>query len=88
MRKVNIGIIVAIFALLGSTAYADHHAKAPIISKESAHSVSVTLDRLTKIFKSKGITIFARVDHAAGARAYHPKVGTGFGKNDTLKQRS
>ena len=35
---------------------------------ESKHSVSETLDRLTKILKSKGIKIMARVDHAAGAK--------------------
>jgi len=42
-----------------------------IITVQSSHSVQTTLDRLTKILKSKGITIFTRVDHAAGAK----KVG-------------
>ncbi len=42
-----------------------------IITVQSSHSVQSTLDRLTKILKSKGITIFTRVDHAAGAK----KVG-------------
>ncbi len=40
--------------------------------KQSNYSVSDTISRLAKILKSKGITIFARVDHAAGAA----KVGT------------
>ena len=39
-----------------------------LVVKPSAHSVSATLDKLTKILKSKGITVFARVDHAAGAK--------------------
>ena len=39
-----------------------------LVIKPSDYSVSETLDRLTNILKSKGITIFARVDHAAGAK--------------------
>jgi len=39
-----------------------------LITVESSYSVQETLDRLTKIMTSKGITIFARVDHAAGAK--------------------
>lgn len=42
-----------------------------LIKKASPYTVTKTLDRLTKILKSKGLTIFARVDHAAGAE----KVG-------------
>ncbi len=36
---------------------------------ESKHSVAETLDRLTKILKSKGIKVMARVDHAGGAKS-------------------
>ncbi len=42
-----------------------------LVKKQSPHTVAVTLDRLSKILQSKGLTIFARVDHAAGAQ----KVG-------------
>ncbi len=35
----------------------------------SAHGVKDTIDRLESDVKSKGMTIFARVDHAAGAKA-------------------
>lgn len=38
------------------------------IKMESAHDAATTLDRLQKIFAEKGITVFARVDHAAGAK--------------------
>ena len=41
------------------------------IQKTSKYGVSETLDRLESVLKEKGITIFARVDHAAGAK----KVG-------------
>jgi len=43
-------------------------AETGLVTVESNHSVQITLDRLTKIMTSKGITIFARVDHAAGAK--------------------
>lgn len=37
------------------------------IKKQSPHSVEVTLDRLEGILKEKGLTVFTRIDHAAGA---------------------
>lgn len=42
-----------------------------LISKKSPYSVSETLNRLEAVVKKKGITIFTRIDHAAGAK----KVG-------------
>lgn len=44
------------------------HAKDSLIVKQSAHSVADTLDRLEGILKKQGLTIFARIDHAAGAK--------------------
>lgn len=41
---------------------------AVLITKPSKFSASETLDRLTAALESKGITIFARVNHSAGAR--------------------
>jgi uncharacterized protein (DUF302 family) len=40
-----------------------------LVSVESAHSVKDTIDRLEASLKSAGITVFARIDHAAGAQA-------------------
>lgn len=34
---------------------------------ESAHDVKTTLDRLEAAAKAKGLTVFARIDHGAGA---------------------
>lgn len=34
----------------------------------SAHDFAATLDRLTRAIAAAGMTIFARIDHAAGAR--------------------
>jgi len=44
------------------------------ISKKSPYSVGKTLDRLENIIKSKGITIFKRVDHGAGAKRVGMKL--------------
>lgn len=73
--------------LIGITATA--HADDLLVTKKSNASVSETLDRLTKALESKGIKIFARVDHAAGAKGVdlelpptellifgNPKLGT------------
>jgi len=38
-----------------------------LVTIASNHSVKDTLDRLVEDLKSKNITVFARVDHAAGA---------------------
>ena len=40
-----------------------------LLSFRSGNSVKVTLDRLEAMLKAKGITVFARIDHAAGAAA-------------------
>ena len=42
-----------------------------MIVKSSMNSVTKTMDRLEEVLKSKGLTIFLRLDHAAGAQ----KVG-------------
>ena len=60
-----------------------------MIVKSSAHSVSATLDKLEAVLKKNGIRVFARVDHAAGAKSVdldlpatqllifgNPKLGT------------
>jgi uncharacterized protein (DUF302 family) len=38
-----------------------------LITRQSADDFATTLDRLTRALEAKGLTIFARVDHAAGA---------------------
>ena len=42
-----------------------------MIVKLSANSVNETMNRLEKVVKSKGVTVFLRLDHAEGAK----KVG-------------
>jgi len=60
-------ILVFAFALQIGVARADDD----MITKQSPYSVAKTLDRLSAIMEKKGITVFTRVDHAAGAK----KVG-------------
>ena len=76
-------------AVIGLIASASAVAADGMQTLRSAHPVDVTIDRLEQALKSKGMTVFARIDHAAGAkRAGHslrptellvfgnPKVGT------------
>jgi uncharacterized protein (DUF302 family) len=55
--------------LLLATAMSAPAAAGPpgLIVKTSSHSVGRTLDKLENLLDEKGITVFARVDHAAGA---------------------
>jgi uncharacterized protein (DUF302 family) len=42
-----------------------------LVTKSSKHSVAITMDRIESVAKEKGMIIFARIDHGAGAE----KVG-------------
>lgn len=44
-------------------------ASAELLRKPSTHPVKETMDKLEAILKDKGFTIFARIDHAAGAKS-------------------
>jgi uncharacterized protein (DUF302 family) len=39
-----------------------------LITVSSTHSAKETLDRIESELKSRGMTVFARIDHAAGAK--------------------
>ena len=45
-----------------------------LVIKASPHSVATTIDRLATIMEKKGITVFARIDHAAGAAKIDAKL--------------
>jgi uncharacterized protein (DUF302 family) len=38
-----------------------------LVTLQSAHDFTATLDRLLKALEAKSLTVFARIDHAAGA---------------------
>lgn len=48
--------------------------EADVLRKESGRSVAATLDRLETIVKERGFVVFARVDHAAGARSVNQEL--------------
>ena len=66
-------LIMALLIGLQSNVFATEN----YITKKSPYSVNKTLDRLEKVLKSKGITIFTRVNHIAGA------IRVGIEMNDT-----
>ncbi len=47
------------------------YAQDGLVHVKSAHDVKTTADRLEKVLTTKGMTVFNRIDHAAGAK----KVG-------------
>lgn len=62
----RLAVALAALACLALSAPA-HAGPDGLIMKKSNHSVDKTLDRLAEMLEAKGLTIFARVDHAAGA---------------------
>lgn len=63
-------VLFSVLLLVSQAALANEN----YIKKPSPYSVNETLDRLTNVLKKKGITIFARVDHAAGAAKVGKKL--------------
>jgi len=57
-------VVAGVLSIVTSSAFAE----TGMISKKSAHSVSDTIDRLERILTEKGLTIFAKIDHSAGAK--------------------
>ncbi len=51
-----------------------------IIQKASAHDAVTTIDRLENILNAKGLTIFTRVSHSAGAK----KVGIDMAASELI----
>ena len=61
----RIGLILTVFIFLTATASAG----SGLVSVKSPHSVNETADRLERILQAKGMTVFNRIDHSAGARS-------------------
>lgn len=53
---------------------AEENTKSWLIEKTSEHSVVETLDKLEEMARSKGMKVFARIDHAAAAMAVGLKM--------------
>ncbi len=69
--KYLLGILLLCISMLGA---------GDLIIKESRHSVSETMDRLTSLVKDKGLTVFDRIDHRKGAQ----KVGMDMNDEELL----
>jgi uncharacterized protein (DUF302 family) len=91
-------LLFTIICLLPLTSFAAHHDTGKphkpsqdngMVNVKSTHSVADTADKLEKILKDKGMNVFARIDHSAGAKKVgkelrptelvifgNPKVGT------------
>lgn len=90
MQRTTLAILFSVFIpFMVSTAQAG--SPDGLIVMKSAHSASVTLDRLQSLLKSKGIRVFARVSHKDNAKGVNlelrptellifgnPKLGTHF----------
>jgi len=87
MRKLLVAF--ALSALTQTAAFAD----SGMIAAKSTHDVPTTTDKLVAALEKKGMGIFARIDHAAGAKKVdmtleptelvifgNPKIGTALMK--------
>ena len=83
----------AVFAVFASLvlplSYSGAYAQEGVISVQSPHDVATTIDKLTAVLESKGMSIFGRVNHAKNAQNVelalrptellifgNPKIGT------------
>jgi len=84
-----VAVTVTLFGVATFSTFSAVSAADIVVTKKSPHSVTKTLDRLANILTAKGITVFTRVDHAAGAKTVemdlpptqllifgNPKLGT------------
>ena len=70
----NVMLLLSLLSALFFTSLIN--ASESYISKKSPYSVQQTLDRLDSILKSKGISVFTRVDHGAGAKSVGQSLQT------------
>src|SRR6056297_2152321 len=63
MRTVLIGMLLLMLTV--NTGFAAH----ALVSVKSSYSTRQTMDRLEEIVTQKGLTVFARIDHAKGAKS-------------------
>ncbi len=87
MKKIQTLLSLVLLILFNHVAVAQQG----LVMVKSAHDVKVTADKLESVLAEKGMKVFARIDHAAGAASIgdsiaptelvifgNPKVGTGL----------
>lgn len=62
MKRIRILVALAFVAVFSIAQAADG-----LIVVQSLHTAQETMDKLEAIVKEKGLKVFARIDHAAGA---------------------
>jgi len=62
MKRLLPGIVALLFAVSA------HAGGSGLVTLPSGYPVAVTIDRLESVVKSRGMTVFARIDHAEVAR--------------------
>jgi len=62
MMRALSALVIGVAMLTGAA-----QAQDSLIVKQSAHSVAETMDRLATAAEERGLNVFSRVDHAAGA---------------------
>ena len=85
MKRISLICLTFIIFLIPATVAAG----SGLVTVKSSHSVKDTADRLEQILKTKGMKVFIRIDHSAGAKGVgialrptqlvvfgNPKVGT------------
>ncbi|MDX2470648.1 MAG: DUF302 domain-containing protein [SAR324 cluster bacterium] len=68
MVKILVTILI-FFIFTGLTLASDG-----VVLVKSSHTLDGTIDRLVKVLKAKGMTIFANIDHAQGAKKVGQKL--------------
>ena len=66
MKLIKTGLLLALFFVVTGV-NAETVQPDGFLVKSSHYSVSETVDRLESILKKKGVTVFARINHAQGA---------------------
>ena len=64
MNRILLILLIFIVFILPATVTAGNG----LVNVKSSHSVNETADRLEQILKTKGMKVFIRIDHSAGAR--------------------
>lgn len=72
--------VPAVAALILSAMFSLAHAADGLIAIKSPHGAKVTMDKLEELVKQRGLNVFARIDHAAGAA----KVGKSLRPTELL----
>jgi len=61
-------MMTAVFVMMVSVFSHSTQAGEALVVKQSTHNATVTMDRLQAIVEKKGLKVFARINHAGGAK--------------------